>query len=367
MKKQAKEQQRTGKVPRKRASRVTIRDIAGLAGYSKSLVAMALKHDDRVSESTRRKIIAVANRLGYRENPVVAHLMFHLRQSRNKAYQANLALISCARSPNTFKWHTNSLFRKGFREAAGRHGYGVDEFWLNQPNQSNKQLARILHSRRIAGLALVAARDLDTIQRTYDDIWYDFPLICIGIVRTRPLISCVCTDHFQTAMVATEEVLRRGYQRPGLFVKKGLDDLVDKRFSGGFLAVVQRLSPSCRTEIFFENVPDRDSFARWMERERPDCVITLHQEAMGWLRDMNCRIPGSVGLVHLDWNQDLPEWAGMVQDSQQVGETAADLVIQNLHRNAKGATPNPQVIMIESRWHDGRSVGVIEQHVDKRK
>jgi DNA-binding LacI/PurR family transcriptional regulator len=349
-------QLRSDSTPRKRAARITIREIAAQTGFSKSLVALAIKNDQRVAEATRKNISAVARKIGYQKNPVVAHLMFQLRQSRDKAYQANLALISCARTPNTFRWHTNSLFRRGFCEAAGRLGYGVDDFWLNQPGRSFRQLARILRSRRIAGLALVAARDLDTIQRSYDDIWRDFPVIGIGIVRTRPSISCVCTDHFQTTMVATEEVLRRGYRRPGLFIKRGMDQLVDQRFSGGFLAVTQRLKTSHRTEIYSDNTPDLASFGRWLRQERPDCILTLHPEVRGWLADLGRTVPDAMGLVHLDWNEDLPDWAGMVQNSRQVGETAAELVIQSRHGNQNGAPPDPRVIMVDSHWRGGPSI-----------
>jgi len=308
-----------------------------------------------VAPATCRAILRAAAELGYRENPVVSHLMHALRQSRSKAYQANLALVSCARSAHSFRWHTNSCFRTGFHDAAGRHGYGVDDFWLNEPGRSHQQLARILYSRRIAGLALMAARDLDTIQRSYDEIWYDFPVIGIGVVRTRPEISCVCTDHFQTAFVATEEVLRRGYRRPALFVKRGLDRLVDFRFSGGFLAAARQLAPSGRTELYAGDEMVRSDFERWVRREKPDCILTLHVESKGWLEDIKPGLRRPIGLVHLDWNTDLIGWAGMIQDSHRVGETAADLVIQNIHRDRKGATGNPQVVMLESRWRDGAS------------
>jgi LacI family transcriptional regulator len=66
--------------------RVNFQDIATAAGVSKTTVFRAF-HGRGINAETRKKILAVAEKLGYRANPLVQAWMTQVRSSRPRAYQ----------------------------------------------------------------------------------------------------------------------------------------------------------------------------------------------------------------------------------------------------------------------------------------
>ncbi|MGO3151005.1 MAG: LacI family DNA-binding transcriptional regulator [Galactobacter sp.] len=60
--------------PTSKSARATIRDVAAAAGVSKSLVSLAFKEPERVSERRREAILETAARLGYRPNMLARSL-----------------------------------------------------------------------------------------------------------------------------------------------------------------------------------------------------------------------------------------------------------------------------------------------------
>ena len=57
-------------------------DVARAVGYSRATVSLALRGDASIPEKTRQRIAKVAEKLGYRTNPLVSALMSLQRQRR---------------------------------------------------------------------------------------------------------------------------------------------------------------------------------------------------------------------------------------------------------------------------------------------
>lgn len=85
-----------GIAPQRPPRRATIRDVARLAGTSTSTVSVAISGRGRVSEPTRRRVLAAADRLGWRPDrrasalrqfePRLVGLVYEVEQS----FQAHL-------------------------------------------------------------------------------------------------------------------------------------------------------------------------------------------------------------------------------------------------------------------------------------
>jgi LacI family transcriptional regulator len=337
------------------AKRPNVREIALRTGYSKSLVAMALRDDRRVAEKTRLSIRKIAEEMGYQSNPVVAHLMAQLRISRYPSFQSNLALINCSREQDIYRWHTFRDFREGARVHASKLGYRIDDFWLHEAGMHPKRMAQIFRARQIPGIIFVAALDAAVIHEVYEPLWMNYPCVAIGIVKTDPQIASACCDHFQTCKEAVLNVLRLGYQKPALAIDGSLDQLIDRRFSGGYLAAVESLPKRVPVQ-FCDLHTGGPGFKAWYKKYKPDCIITLHHEVRDWLEEEGKRIPEDVSLAHLDWHTGEGDWAGMVQNNLEAGASAVDLVVHRLHANEIGASPVPKLTMVESRWRDGSTV-----------
>jgi LacI family transcriptional regulator len=333
-----------------------MQQVADAAGVSKSAVSLALRNDPRIPEATRRRIHEAAERLGYRRNPIVDALMVQLQAGRQPTFQANLALINCSKIRDLRKNHTFRRLREGVLRRADQLGYGVEEYWLEQPDLRPERLKQILETRGIRGLILIAALSPDAIHTRYDDFWKDFSCAVLGVTHLKNKLHCATNDQFLTARRATEEILRRGYRRPVLLVPPDLDELLDNKFSAGFISALGRLPRKDKLAPLPLDLARPEKAVEGIRRLKPDVVLTNRDEVHAWLVAAGFDIPAELGLVHLDWHEEVAGVAGMRQNNRVVGSAGADLVISQLQKHEVGEQEFPKVVQIESVWIDGPSV-----------
>jgi LacI family transcriptional regulator len=126
--------------------------VAERAGVSKNTVSLALRGSPRIPVETRERVEAAAKALGYQRNAAVGVLMAELRRSGSARFEATLALLNANEDPEAFRKHpTVPVYVAGARKRAAELGYGLDEFWLHDPDISGKRLASILKARGIRG------------------------------------------------------------------------------------------------------------------------------------------------------------------------------------------------------------------------
>lgn len=332
--------------------------VAEAAGVSKSSVSLALRDDPRLAPETRRRVQEIASRMGYRKNPIIASLMAQLRVSHTPKFHANFALINCSSNRMIFDSPTFAEFRRGIREHADKAGYGVDEFWTEEPGVRLERLRQILHARNIKGLILAATNEPRTLFPGHPEFLREFCFAVVGVDRTEPLLPRAANNHFHTARSAVEIALRHGYARPGLVLVDGVDRQLDRRFSAGFRAGMHDASPANNghtSPLLFQQ-PDRAVFAKWLKSERPDAILTDQSVVLDWLRELKISVPADIGLIHLDWMPQLRDWAGMNQNNRLVGAAVADLVIGQMTRNEVGPPDHPNLVLIESDFVAGPSL-----------
>lgn len=332
--------------------------VAEVAGVSKSAVSLALRDDPRLALDTRRRVQEVASRLGYRKNPIVASLMAQLRVSHTPKFKANIALINCSPERTVFDLPGFADFRRGIRERAGKAGYGVEEFWTEEPGRKLARLHQILVARSIKGLIVTATVDGRPLFEGAPEFFREFCLVAVGIGRTQPALHRASNNHFQTARRAVEAAHVLGYRRPGLVSWDRLDRSLDRAYSAGVQAGVFDLQSSGMEPVapLLFDPPDPRAFANWWHEFRPDIIVTEHSPVRDWLRELELNLPGDVGLLHLDWAPHLADWAGMNQNNRVVGAAAADLIVTQTTNNELGPPEQPKLVLIESDFVWGPSV-----------
>lgn len=338
-------------------SRPTLQHIADAAGVGKSTVSLALRNDPRLLEETRRRIQEIAEKLGYQANPTVAALMAQLRASRTQKFQATLGLINASVERDKLgEFQTFRDWVGGCRHRGSQLGYSLDEFWLWEPGIDAGRLCTILNSRGIRGLIITGVLDNGLLPEDFSPIWNRFACVVVGVRTTRPKLHCASNDQYATSLDSFHEAVSLGYKRPGLVIERKVDDNLNGRFSAGFHMGQLRLPEGDRIPPCDFNREDPAAFQRWVGKHRPDVIITLHDELMKWLPAMKLRVPENIGLIHLDRNADMTDWAGMNQNNEHVGVAALDMLVGALHRAESGIPAFAKSMMIESDWVPGASV-----------
>jgi len=335
-------------------------DIARVAGVSKNTVSLALRNDPQIPARTRQQIERIAGRLGYCKNATVAHLMAQLRKQRQMGARATLALVNAHMDRRAFVKHpTIPAYVDGCRRRAEQLGYGLDDFWLHDPLLDGAKLNAILRARGIRGLVVVGLMRENRLPARFLSTWQEFPCVVTGVRTREPALSFACADHHDLTRRAVEAAGMLGYRRPGLVLDRAIDELVDGRFSAGFIVAQRTLPARQRLRPFYRIADTRDNaavFRRWMDEQKPDVILTLYNEVRGWLGALSLRIPRDIGLIQLEWRASDPAWAGMNQHNDIAGEAAIEMIVAMIQNGESGVPAFPRSTLIGSTWMNGPSV-----------
>jgi LacI family transcriptional regulator len=344
--------------------RTTLKDIALEMGYSKNTISLGLRGSPQIPPSTRMRIAAVAERMGYRPNAVVSQLMAQLRSARTSRLQAKIALVNANLDPTALQSHpTIPIYVEGCERRAASLGYDFDRFWLHDPDLTSDRLLRILTARGIKGMILVGLMDTNHLPAKLEAVWARIPCVVTGVRTRDPALSYCCVDHYNLALIAFERAIALGYKRPGLVLDDVIDALVERRFSAGYLTG-QRMLPKAQQIPVFSEVTGAgrpEMFRSWLKRHRPDVIFTLYNSVFGWLKAAGRKVPEDIGVIQLEWRLSRPDIAGMHQHNLVAGEAAVDMVVSQIHNNEPGVQEYPRATLIGATWVDGKTVRNVAQ------
>lgn len=317
-------------------------------------VSRALRNQSNISPETQKKIQAIANELGYRPNPLVSALMTYRRAA--KPVESHLSIGFVTDFPTRDGWKASKLYQDFFRgvsESADRHGYGVEVFWMREPNMTPERITQILLTRSIHGLVIAP---LPVAHGELELGWENFCAIALGYSLTKPLLHRAVNHQFRSMRLAMRQLRALGYQRLGLALPASLNERVDRQWVASFL--VEELAHDHSIPLF---VPDDalwnfETFRQWFKANKPDVVIGHEAVVLDWLRKLGLRVPEDVGFVLLNCPDKSGEFAGIFQNGPEVGAAAVDFLIGMIHRNERGVPQLPHSLLVEGTWVEGRTV-----------
>src|SRR5882724_3579533 len=137
--------------------RVTLAQVAVKAGVHVTTVSLALRNHPRLPTTTRQRIQALAQQMGYAPDPFLRALV---------AYRGR---VMTRQNPPTLAYVTNWATRWGWKKVtahpdfyagalakANELGYKLDHFWMRDEGMSQERLGQILYSRGISGLIIAS-------------------------------------------------------------------------------------------------------------------------------------------------------------------------------------------------------------------
>jgi len=331
----------------------TVRSIARTLGISHTTVSDALRGKGRVDPATVARVEKAARAAGYRRNPLAAAVMSELRRSRGGTFRGVLAAVDLLepqrRDPHGV-FHAELV--QGGRERAADLGFKLEEFVVGAGGMTVQRLDSILLSRGIHGVLVLPSWYLPDWSQLN---WSRYAAVYTDYVIDRPPLHCVCCNHYRSMTALMARLRERGYRRPGLYLERGRDERMQRRFSAAYRSFQDN-------EPGIEIVPSliveerrAEDFKKWFRRHDPDVVVG-QDEAIDWMEACGARVPATHGFVSLNVVYQTRPCAGLDQQPRELGARAVELIIAQLQRNELGVPEWPTTTTIAARWVEGPSV-----------
>lgn len=180
--------------------RVTMADVAREAGVSLMTVSRAINHKDGISESTRLRVQAIIERLGYHPSDIARSLV--------TARTGTIGLVVIDNSNPFF-----SELARGVEHEAYAEGYNV--FLCNTEEDTERELAilRSLEEKRVDGVILCSSRLDESVLLAATQ--HEMAVVLINRRLAQQRFGSVGVDDVRGGCLATEHLLSRGHRAIG--------------------------------------------------------------------------------------------------------------------------------------------------------
>jgi LacI family transcriptional regulator len=317
--------------------RATITDVAAEAGVHPSTVSRVLNDhaSSAISEETRGRVLAAADRLAYRPSAL----------ARSLRLQRTLTLGMLV--PDITNPFFSSII-KGAEDAARERGYNMILCNSEDDPEREATYLRVLRERQVDGLLIASSQMADG---TIDELRADaFPFVLLNRAAYGDDDLAVLVDNHAAAFDAITYLARLGHRRVGHVAGPQNTTTGAERQAGYRAAVLEHglaTDPGLlvEAEAFSEEAGHRALGVMLAGDARPTAVFGANDLiAIGMLqrlRGLGVRVPGEISIVGFN---DIP-LAGLLEPALttvrvpqlQMGVAGAHLLIDHLEGKPVGA------------------------------
>ena len=329
--------------------KVTMRDVANLAGFSVSTVSHVINKTRFVEEETRQKILQAIKELNYKPNILAQSL-------KGKGTQTIGVIIADIRQ-GFFAEVIKSIEFK-----ANKKGYNVILCDAEDNVEEEQFYIDVLLRKGIDGLIL-APVDIDIAS---DDLLSSkIPFVQIDRKSNQYEGDFIGIDNVKSAEIAAFHLIEQGYQRLG-FIGYGKKLYTMKTRSDGFKNAAMERGLAHEVEIQELNYSEKNQQApikKWLlEHDDIDAVFCANDDicyaALGAIEEIGLNIPRDIGMVSCDdsrWFKYLKTpITALRQPTEEIGRLAVEVLLKRIQKTSNEAFQN---ILLNTRLIKRESCG----------
>lgn len=324
---------------------VTIKDIAKALNISTSTVSRALRGSYEISPETKKLVIEYAESVNYRPNPIA----LSLKENRSRSIGVIVPEIAN---------HFFSQAINGIEAIAYNRGYHVVIFQSHESYE--REVINVAHvrARKVDGLIISLAGDSQQVDHLAKLQSEDFPLVFFDRVPEELIGFKVVADNYQGAYQATQHLIQQGRKR------------IAHMTSPPFLSITRERLAGYQDALRDHNLPFDESLVRYLSFRQEEAFQAVHQlihdhqpDAFLTASDrvaLNCfaaiketgkKIPEEVAFIGFSnlkvANLLDPSLSTVVQPAVEMGQSAAELVLDIIEKKNREITPRTVVIPTE--------------------
>ena len=309
--------------------RITIQDIARLAGVSKATVSRVLNHKPDVDPSTRERVMRIMEEQGFVPNPTASGL------AGGRTHLIGVLVPS-------FTWPFIGDILRGVSEGLGHTSYELILYSINDSMRDQDKgdiIDHILVSKQTAGLLAILPMEAGShVTRLHK---YGFPVVLIDDQKLPTQIPGIGADNVLGGYQATQHLLRLGHRRIAHIHGPTQNLCAHERYQGycqAFAEVGLTPDPGLVVQGYFSTQGGRNAADKLFSLpcdQRPTAIFAANdQTAYGVIAAAEMhglRIPRDVALVGFD---DIassihvrPALTTVRQPFDQMGQCAIEMLI----------------------------------------
>jgi len=312
--------------------KVTINDIAELAGVSKSTVSAVLNDNPQIKEETKIRVREVMNKLDYRPN--------ELARSLARKQTKTIGLIIKEIDNPYFAQITSGVY-----DSANKEGYSVLLGSSELKPLQEQETLNVLLSKKVDGLIISSLRDNGDFSHLFELKHRNIPFVLLDHVEMLQA-NMIDINNVQASMEAVQYLVKKGHRRIAFLAGPDYSVHSFQRLEGYKLAHLRCNIPFDENLIFatgsyLENgIRVGREIAQMSTQKRPTALYCFNDlVAIGSiysLRQEGLRIPKDIAVVG---NDDIPLAKAMFPPLTtvhipiyEIGQRAAKLLIDQIRQ-----------------------------------
>ena len=320
---------------------MTIKEIAKLAGVSKSTVSRVINDSEHVSDQAREKVKEVIKETGYVPNSLAKNL------KRNKTDTIGVVLpkINTSTFSSAVEGISNIMYQNGYNLLLTNTKLNIkDEITY----------LKLLKEKRVRGIIFFATEIRDEHLEVLEKI--DIPIVIVGQDSSQVLEHpCVIQDDFNAASSIVNYLVEHGHQKIAYIGVKENDVAVGQLRKKAYLKVLSENDLKINEKYIYQGNFSIESGYHGIKKiiESSEILPTavfavtdrLALGAIKFLKDNGYQIPADISIVGIG-NSDISPWVvpeitTINYNHVKTGEKASEILLNSL----EGKTNKKKEIM----------------------
>src|SRR5215831_10770922 len=324
--------------------KTTISDIARELNTTPATVSRALSNHPKISEEMKRSVLEVANRLNYRRNRIASSL----RSGKSHI----IGVIIPSAEINFF----GSVVH-GIESMANQNGYNIIIYQSNESWEHEVKGVETFLTARVDGIMASIAKDTHDYSHFVEIKKRGVPIVFFDRASDDLEIPSVVIDDYKGAFLATEHLIRQGYQRIAHISGPQHLKVFNDRLKG-YLGALQSYKIGVDYNLIYHgNVSiesGKEAVRHFLDlATAPDAFFAVEDfTALGVLKelkDRNYNIPSDFGVIgfanELFGEHISPSLSTMDQQTVQMGKEAFKLLMHLIDHNGVNGYRQRKVIL----------------------
>ncbi|MBQ7017211.1 MAG: LacI family DNA-binding transcriptional regulator [Firmicutes bacterium] len=317
----------------------TIREVAAVAGVSRSTVSLVLNDSPLVKAETREHVLSVIREMKYVPNN-------NARSLSNKIMNSlGVIILLEYKGIASYDFDSNTgLFAEGVLRGIATEladtDYSVDIEYFKW-NEDTEELPRLIKNKRVDGACIIGNAYSQTMVDKIKEL--GIPIVTIEVGCSQMDIDCVFSDPQKGVLISLEHLMEKGHEK--ICYLNGKPKAISSKIRENAIRLAEQqygLSFNWDWMVYCERNDGLGGYSAmkeaWESGIRPEVVLTANAEiALGaerYLHEQGQRVPDDISVMGYDDNAisgyAIPALSTINIRKDVMGQKAAELLLKRL-------------------------------------